>query len=110
MTCAICHRAARGYGYQDPAALHPPRYQACSMRCLSTIHKLIKAGKMFDLNHYEKQGLAAASQAAGDYLDEIGKTDLAAMSSAEWHDFIALIFVKATAEIQRLTETNAVPF
>lgn len=110
MTCSVCQRAARGYGYRNPANPFAASFSACSMRCLSIIHNYQKAGIMFDLHHYEKQALGVASQAAGEYLDEIGKTDLATMTGDEWDSLISLVFVKAAAEIQRLTEVNAVPF
>lgn len=65
---------------------------------------------MYTLNHFEKQALAAASDKAGAFLEAVGKTDLATMSQQEWQQLLATVFVAATAEIQRLTDEDAVPF
>lgn len=65
---------------------------------------------MYDLNHFEKQAVEAASEKAGAYLEEIGKTDLATMTGEEWRQLLSTVFVAATAQIQRLTDEDAVPF
>lgn len=112
MSCTVCHRAARGYGYtprrRDPFAEPPAPCTACSMRCLDILFR--RNGHVLDLPHFEKQALDAASDAAGQHLERIGKTDLATMTGEEWHELLALIFVTAAAKIQRLTEEDAVPF
>jgi len=110
MTCVVCGRSARGYAYQEPSNPLAPKLAACSMRCLEIIYRNGKVGFVFNLNHYENQAVDAASDEAGAYLEEIGKTDLATLTPDEWRNLISLVLVKATAEIQRLTDEKAVPF
>lgn len=78
------------------------------MRCLDII--ATRRGHMYKLNHFENQALDAASDKAGAFLEGIDKTDLATMSGDEWRELLATVFVAATAEIQRLTDEDAVPF
>lgn len=65
---------------------------------------------MYQLNHFEKKALDAASDKAGTFLEGVGKTDLATMTAEEWRELLATVFVSAAAEIQRLTDEDAVPF
>lgn len=65
---------------------------------------------MYQLNHFEKKALDAASDKAGAFLEGVGKTDLATMTAEEWRELLATVFVSAAAEIQRLTDEDAVPF
>lgn len=112
MSCAVCGRDQRGYGYGRPKSIDPfskgQIWSACSIRCLDIIY--VRGGDVFNLTHFEKQGIDAASAAAGEYLEQIGKTDLATMTPEEWNSLLSLIFVKTAAEIQRLSDENAVPF
>lgn len=112
MSCAVCGRAGRGFGFQaprpDPFTPPPPRLSACTMRCLDILAR--SKGHVFSLNHFEDQAIRAASDAAGEYLDALGKTDLATMSRDEWRQLLEVVFVRATATIQRLTDEEAVPF
>lgn len=112
MSCSVCGRARRGYGFQPPRpdvfADLPPRQFACSMICLEILYR--KAGKVFSLNHFENQAIDAASEQAGGYLERIGKTDLSTLSAEEWLAFLQIVFVTATSTIQRLSNDQAVPF
>ena len=65
---------------------------------------------MYQLNHFENQAIEAASDKAGAFLDQLGKSDLATMTADEWRELLKTVFVSATAEIQRLTDEDAVPF
>ena len=49
---------------------------------------------MIDPNKHEVNALAAASRNAGEYIESIAKTDLAAFTEAEW---LTLIEVLVTA-------------
>ena len=46
---------------------------------------------MIDPNERESAALAAASQAGGEYVESIGKTELAAWSAQEWATLIDVI-------------------
>lgn len=109
MSCAVCGRASRGYGFTSRigTAKHP-RQPACSLLCLDTLYR--KDGRVFDLHHWENQGLDAASDAAGEYLDKLGKTDFATMTGEEWRGLLQIVFVRSTGTIQRLATEGAAPF
>ena len=111
MSCAVCGRATIGLAYQKPSHDRfnkPPKRRACSMRCLDIL--FVKGGDVFQLHHFENQAIDAASDAAGEYLEKIGRSDLAQLSQEEWRALLQIIFVRSTATIQRLTEEGAVPF
>jgi hypothetical protein len=108
MSCAVCGRAQRGFGWTNRARNNPIELGACSMRCLDII--ATRGGKMYKLNHFESKALDAASDKAGAFLEGVGKSDLATMTAEEWRELLATVFVAATAEIQRLTDEDAVPF
>lgn len=108
MSCSVCGRASRGFGWGKASAREPILLRACSMRCLDIIST--RKGRMYKLNHFEDQALDAASEKAGVFLDDLGKSDLATLSPDEWRELLATVFVAATAKIQRLTEEDAVPF
>lgn len=73
--CHVCQRAARGFGFHKPPSA--PRHY-CSMEHL----------KMRDPNKQEQDALKNAGAMAGEYLDSIGKTDLATLTVEEWNTFI----------------------
>jgi hypothetical protein len=109
MSCAVCGRAGRGFGVN--VRWGPDKgtaLAACSMRCLDIA--ALEGRNMFKLNHYENQAIEAASDKAGAYLDRLGKTDLATMTGDEWRELLQTVFIASTAEIQRLTDENSVPF
>lgn len=55
-----------------------------------------------DLNIDEKRAANAASAAVGEYLEAIGKTDLAAMTEAEWVGFISHAYAIVAGEVRKL--------
>jgi hypothetical protein len=72
--CDACRvRKAHGFGYRDK--------KACSMLCLDT---LAKGRGMVDPDDDEQAALDFASQMAGEYVESLGKTDLATFTSQEW--------------------------
>lgn len=110
----ICSRSPRGFAWNDvtlPAWERPPAKPACSMNCLTIIAK--RKGKMpgpETLDRIELEAVEAASQVAGEYLEQIGKTDLATMTANEWHGFLGHAFKTIAGEVQRLYEEREVPF
>ena len=46
---------------------------------------------MIDPNKHEVNALAAASSSAGEYIESIAKTDLAAFTEAEWSTLIEVL-------------------
>jgi hypothetical protein len=89
--CRVCRRTARGFAYRDIAA--------CSLA-----HARILQGTqgMIDPDQYESDALGVAGERGGEYLDSIGKTDLATMTEEEWQALIAVIcggYVERMGEI-----------
>lgn len=52
-------------------------------------------------NHNEKAALIAGGEAAGAYLDSIGKSDLAALTPSEWSAFCTALFEATCADLRR---------
>lgn len=61
------------------------------------------------LNVDEKRAVNTASPAIGEWLDTLGKTDLAQMTEAEWLGFLTHVYASICAEVRKIWE-NEVPF
>jgi hypothetical protein len=89
MLCAICRRDARGFGFA-PALIRVegPSVKLCSRRC----QDLVARWKgMIDPNKHETAALAAAAVTGGEYVEAIGKTDLATWTVPEWATLVDTI-------------------
>jgi len=65
---------------------------------------------MVDANEAEKAAMQAAGNAAGQYIESLGRTDMAQWTEQQWSAFIACVcggYVDALLEIQA-TATDAV--
>jgi len=51
--------------------------------------------------HDERQAALIGGNSGGEYLDKIGKTDLASLTPKEWEEFCTLIFTGACSELKR---------
>ena len=84
MTCAVCSREARGFGYFN-SALHrtdPRRYSDrwvfCSMRCMEAFSRVmerltgLQEGAVLDPSDLEIAAMRAALAPLGDYVASIG--------------------------------------
>lgn len=61
------------------------------------------------LNVDEKRAVNTASPVIGEWLDALGKTDLAQMTEGEWLSFLAYVYASVCAEVRKVWE-NEVPF
>lgn len=61
------------------------------------------------LNVDEKRAVNTASPVIGDWLDALGKTDLAQMTESEWLSFLTHVYASVCAEVRKVWE-NEVPF
>lgn len=61
------------------------------------------------MNPDERQAAIAASPHAGEYLDKLGKTDLATMTEAEWLGFIGHVYRCVRHQVAEIWERD-VPF
>ena len=82
--CCVCGRGSRGYGWHPPGT--DELFKACSGECAELLPRMAMMAK--DLEKFERIALDEAGTAAGCYLDQIGKTDLAALDREEWKKFL----------------------
>jgi hypothetical protein len=89
--CAICHRQPRGFGWFNPHyRLSDPRRDTsrkhlCSRTCQDICHG--RKG-MIDPTPNEAEAMTVGGQMGGEYLESIGKSDLATLTETEWDRFI----------------------
>lgn len=60
-----------------------------------------------DLEPYDVESLKHGGEMGGDYLDELGKTDLASLSPGEWDQFL---YVVCFAFLRRRIDLMPCPF
>ena len=106
MKCTVCPREAKGFGYNPKLAGEDGRAGiACSMKCLNTLKE--KQGMMNDATPNETQAVLHGGNMGGEYLDELGKTNLAALSEDEWQQFL---FCVVGGYVEKITAYNDIPF
>lgn len=64
---------------------------------------------MAPINALESGAVAKASGNVGEYLEALGKTDLAQMTEAEWHGFIGHAYASVATEVAAVWAAD-VPF
>jgi len=72
----------------------------CSVRCQ------YGRDKMVDPTEAEIASMAAAGALAGEYLEHLKKTDLAAFSESEWNTLIETVVTGYVEEMQRRTQDD----
>jgi hypothetical protein len=60
--------------------------------------------KMIDANEHELAAMMQASDRAGEFIESLGKTDMAAWSREQWGQFIEVI---CTGYVDKLTDLRA---
>ena len=98
--CATCGRQSQGFTATVPQVGF---FQFCTMECVMTFMKNGPA------THDERKAALIGGDAGGEYLDKIGKTNLASLTPAEWEEFCSLIFTGACAELKRQAD-DEIPF
>lgn len=107
MRCAACClRTARGFGWFDPRVRTSELLPACSMRCMSA---LCRRWGVVDPDEHEIAAIAAASPMAGEYLESIGKTDLAMLTEGEWLTLLEVVITAYQDELARLLDAGRHP-
>lgn len=61
---------------------------------------------MVDADAHEIAAIAAAGPLAGEYLESIGKTDLATLSEAEWLTFLEVVVTAYQDALVRALEAS----
>lgn len=102
--CFVCRRRACGLGTGKPG-----KFGWVCEECLPLAREAYKmADKAFDV--FEQRAIELAGQKAGDYLDEIGKTDLAELDQTEWRLFLNTVIRSFGDGIRTEVESGKAPF
>ena len=106
--CAVCR------GHAGPRGYKPSRHEGAIWFCDDERCQALAArayGMAKDkLEAYEQRAGMSAGDKAGQFLDEINKTDLAELTREEWEEFIGRIIIGFQSEMRRLIENNEAPF
>lgn len=110
MTCAICRRQSRGFGWFDPMfAVADPRRDAsrrrfCSLRCLNLFARHGRRA-VVDPTELEQAAMASALVPLGDYVASLGMNRPLADYSRD--EVLTLIEVVVTAFQDHLIRAEA---
>jgi hypothetical protein len=105
--CAACRlRTTCGFGWFDPRSLTSQPLAACSVRCMNA---LCRRWGVVDPDEHEIAAIAAASPMAGEYLESIGKTDLAVLTEPEWLTLLEVIITAYQDELARRLDQGRHP-
>lgn len=99
--CAVCRRASNGTTVSIP---NQPLASFCGSDCARIFMTKAKPSEGI-----EAKAITRGGQEAGAFLDRIGKTDLAALSGAEWTEFCTIMWTETCAELARITD-DEIPF
>lgn len=86
--CGVCARSAAGFGYSSDQnwRSRPPIWTCDSPECLQ-VAKDSYSLPQDRFTRLESLASGKGGEEGGAFLDEIGKTDLAALTEAEWYEF-----------------------
>lgn len=106
-SCAICRRRSYGLGY---APRRTPMIWACrDPLCASLLNKVSEMPQA-QFDEIEIAAMRAAGNVAGEFLDRLGKTDLASLSRDEWEEFLGLVIIGFGEDIKRQLGSDEAPF
>jgi hypothetical protein len=83
--CSCCGRAATGFGY-SPDHKRPPLWVCDAIECLQ-IAKDSYSMKQDEFTRAESRAAQKGGEEGGEFLDGIGKSDLATLTIDEWCEF-----------------------
>jgi len=106
--CAVCRRHAVWLGYHT--GWRSPVIWLCDDNGCHAAAKMVYAMPPKILDAYEIGAALEAGETAGAYLEEIGKTDLAALTAQEWSEFLRRIIRGYERALRRMILQNEAPF
>jgi hypothetical protein len=106
--CAVCRRRAMAIGYA-PKQRSEVIWLCDDNGCHAAAKAIYKMPSDW-LDAYEIGAMLEAGNLAGAYLDEIGKTDMAALTPDEWRSFLHRIVVGYERALRRKILNNEAPF
>jgi len=89
LICAVCGRPGVGLGWA-PSDKHPVAWLCDAPDCLPLSRDTYRMPQQ-KLTRLERLAVREGGDRGGEYLDEIGKTDLAVLTEDEWWEFLARI-------------------
>lgn len=98
--CAVCRRASGAIAVDIPGRGYA---RFCSLECSEVWMK--RRPQAQD----EEAAIAAGGAVAGEYLETIGKTDLATMTPLEWSEFCKRLFEATCADLRKQAD-KWIPF
>jgi hypothetical protein len=107
--CAVCRRHAVWLGYTPRPHGRPIVWLCDDNGCHRAAKEIYKMPSSI-LDAYEIGSALEAGKLAGAYLDEIGKTDIAALSGDEWREFLRRIVVGFEQTLRRKILEHEAPF
>jgi hypothetical protein len=112
-TCAICPRPQRGFGWVPVMypPHHPKRLEGALWFCSRTCQLLHQRNKgMIDPSNAERAAIDAAVQAAGAYIESVGRTDLMTWLPHQFDALIDVIVTAYTANLRGADDPDEVPY
>lgn len=106
--CAVCHRHAFGVGYA-PKQGQKLIWLCDDNGCHGAAREIFRMPQA-QLDAHEIGAALAGGEAAGMYLDEIGKTDIATLDGDEWRHFLKLIVTTFEVTMRKRILNGEPPF
>ena len=85
--CAVCASPAIGWGYSKRARSPDDMAWCCDDPECIAIARETYAMRQLEFRRLDELSTEEGGAVAGQYLDTIGKTDLAALTEEEWQEF-----------------------
>jgi hypothetical protein len=103
--CFVCKRRATGLGLGNDRTLARPQWLCVECAMMADQIRNVKR-----LDMYEVGALNDAGREAGEWLDTIGKTDLATLSEIEYREFIKRAILAFGNSIREKIREHKAPF
>lgn len=89
LVCAVCARPGTGHGWAPPPSWgsQPPIAWLCDDPACIPIAKDTYSMRQEKFARVDSLAAGQGGEAAGAYLDEIGKSDMAELAEEEWFEF-----------------------
>lgn len=104
--CIVCGRRPGAFGYVPSASRKIGWACTAHLQQARVIYHMPKT----KLDPFEQVAIREGSGEAGAYLDQIGKTDLAQLSEAEWLTFWKLGLEGFAESMRRQIDEHGAPF
>ena len=106
--CAVCRRHAVWLGYRHNG--RGPFVWVCDDNGCHAAARKVMAMASGTLDEYERAAALEAGTNAGDFLDECGTSDLAALSVEQWEEFLRRVVVGFEHSLRRRILEHEPPF